>query len=190
MSKVQDKKEGAKATADVKKIEDATSNVDPKELDAALAASGGDDAGTPPESLNKDKGGKSEASDGQTKLGKWSEDQDAEIRRVFRVAQYKKGVPYRDNIATLLKEAVVIGNQKIGAKAITLSPNHALQYVLIKGAIDYADQLEALRVMEAKGVIKEINPEYEGVVWLPEKILLARKAEAEYKKRMAELEAM
>lgn len=187
MSKAQDKKEGAKV--DAKKVEEAMEPTE-GELDAALEASGDALAGEKKPAEDKPEKPAEEKAGKHSEVGEWSKDPKAVIKRVFRVAQFKKGVPYNHNIATLLKEAVVVGNQKVGAKSATISPNHALQYVLIKGAIDYADQLEALRVMEEKGVIKEVNPECEGAVWLPEKVLAARKAEAEYKKKMAELEAM
>jgi hypothetical protein len=142
--------------------------------------------GDPAEKPKSDEG----VVDKQLKEGPWSKSPEKEMERVFRVARFPKGVPYKPNLATRMTQASVVDGIPKGAISITIAANHALQYVLEDGAVDYSDQLNALRVLESKGFVKEVNPKYRGVVWLPPRVLAAQKAKAEYEARRKELELL
>ena len=129
--------------------------------------------------------------DVQLEEGKWSKAPKAEIKRVFRVSLFRKGLPYKPNfIALMSKESVLPSGVRIPSQVVSLKPNPALQYVLIEGAIEYDEQLKAARNLEAKGYIKEVNPDHEGSVWLPAKVRAAEKARVEHLKYQVLLDQM
>ena len=121
-----------------------------------------------------------EKHDKQLKSGEWSEDKKKEMERVFRVVRFPKGIPYKPNFTTRMTQASVVDGIPVGAKAIAAAPTAALQYVLMAGAVDYVDQLKAYRILESKGLVREVNPKFKGTVWLPPHVLAAQKAKAEY----------
>lgn len=145
-----------------------------------------DDAKTaaPEEAPEEDKKGKS-ISDAPPK------DEEKNMRRVFRVTLFRNGIPFKENIVTLLQIKSIIEGTEIPDLCISLQPNTTNQYVLTEGAIQYDKQLEALRKWEngtvLKGVkpIKEINPKLEGVPWIPQNIRKIKELEDEIKKLKA-----
>jgi len=129
--------------------------------------------------------------DRQLISGPWSKDPKAKIRRVFRVAMFRKGSPYKPNFTTLMsQESVLPSGVRIPSRVVTVEPTPALQYILDKGAINYEEQLVSLRNIEAKGYLVEINPEHETSMWLPARVRAAEKARVEYLKHQAELDLM
>lgn len=131
-----------------------------------------------------------ETSDKQLSVGKWSKEPKAEMERVFRVAKFPKGIPEKPRYHTRMTEPSTVDGIKVGAKAISLNANPALQYVLKEGAIDYAEQLIALRNLCAMGFIQEINPKFKGVVFLPAAVRAVQKAKAVYEAAQKNLNNM
>lgn len=98
----------------------------------------------------------------------WKKDKNAEIDRVFRSCVFKNGVAVRNGYTTLNRQAGSYKGTDITALTIVEPPNHADQYVLKFGAIDYADQLAAYRRLEKMEKVVEIDPKFKGVPFIPE----------------------
>lgn len=103
--------------------------------------------------------------------------------RVFRIKMSQNKEARNTGIVTLMTEKSVINGVPIPAKIKRLAPNHASQYVLQATAIEYQKQLQALRKIEAKGSIIEVDAKYLGIPYISEE----QKALAEYEKKAAEL---
>ena len=109
----------------------------------------------------------------------WDGDPEAEMRRVFRV----QNPPTRVSVVTLMQMRKRDADGfEAPAHTITLEPNRAQQYVLAEGAVEYSKQLAALRRMEQKGIIKEVDPALENVPWIPEKQRKIQELKSQLKK--------
>lgn len=97
----------------------------------------------------------------------WKEDKDVEMRRVFRVLLFKRAVPFRETVHTLMQKKTVIEGTELEAESKSVESNAANQYVLEDGAVQYKKQLSAIRRLEKKGIFKEISPVNEGIPWIP-----------------------
>ena len=112
--------------------------------------------------------------------GTWETDKNAELpKRIFRSDKFKNGVAVRTSLVTLNRQAVMIKGTAINPLTIVMDPNAASQYVLKSGAVDYADQLAALRKCEALGKVKEVDPKFEAVPYISENEKQIRMAETE-----------
>jgi len=110
----------------------------------------------------------------------WKKDKNAQIsKRVFRSAVWKHGSAVRKPLITLNRQDSMVKGTQISALTVPCEPNHADQYVLRGGAVDYTDQLAALRRYEELGKIKEIDPKFEGIPWVPVNEAKIRKLRAE-----------
>jgi len=107
----------------------------------------------------------------------WAKKPNAEITRIFRVARYVSGIPFRENIHTLMRHKSTNGMTTIEALSQKIKPTPANQYILKKGAIDYQDQLVALRNHEEAGVLKEIDPKFLGVPYISKEMKELKAAE-------------
>ena len=97
----------------------------------------------------------------------WKDDPNAQIRRVFRVTC----PPLNEAFMTLLIHPAVVmeggGVRTTEERVVSIEPNAAQQYVLGAEAIEYPEQLKALRRHEARGAIEECAPKSEGIPWIP-----------------------
>jgi len=91
----------------------------------------------------------------------WQKKAKAELRRVFRCEK----PPPTESLMTLMEEAIPQLGKKANTRSLQATP-HARQFILEKGAIEYAKQLEALRVHEKLGYIKEVDPVNEGALYV------------------------
>lgn len=89
-------------------------------------------------------------------------------KRVFRVIKFLDGMPFKETIHTLMRIGGQVNGTTVPALSKSIKPNHASQYVLLKGAIEYPAQLAVLRDYEEQKILEEVDPETVGVPWIPE----------------------
>jgi len=103
----------------------------------------------------------------------------ADKRRVFQVIKWIGGVPFKENIYTLLRKKTMVGGTEIEGAVRKIKPNAVYQYILAEGAEDHKKQLSVLRKYVEDGILEEVAAENEGQPWLPEaeRVIIAKEAE-------------
>jgi len=96
----------------------------------------------------------------------WDKTPKAQIQRVFRAV--KPRVMRDKKLITLFTQDHMEKGTTVKGRCIGIKPNPASQYVLNAGAIDYQDQLKALRGFEGKGEIVEVDPKNIGTPFISE----------------------
>jgi len=122
--------------------------------------------------------------------GPWKEKPAKEMKRVFRVEKFTGGTPYNHNIIVVNRAKSILDGSEVPAMVRSLSQNKACQYVLQKGAEEYGLSLAALRVMQKRGIIREVNPDTENALWLPAEVKKRQELEAALRRNQEELDAM
>ena len=108
----------------------------------------------------------------------WKKNPTAEMRRVFRC----ENPPAKESYVVLMQRKTIVEGTELEEKSRSVQANHAHQYILEEGAIEYQKQLKAFRKLEGMGKIKEVPPSSEGVVYIPEKQKKIQALRAELKK--------
>ena len=104
------------------------------------------------------------------------------VLRVYR--ETKPHVTRGKGIITLMTEDTQVGDQKIRGKCERLVANHANQYVLKAGAIQYDKQRKALEFFVEKGELLEVDAKTLGVPYISEEekeLAVIQKREREIK---------
>lgn len=94
----------------------------------------------------------------------WKDKPNAKIRRVFRATNPLT----KTELATLMRRKSIINGTEMEAKFLSISVNHAAQYILADTFEDddYAEQLKAMRRYEKAGTVIEMPPHWEGTLYV------------------------